>query len=231
MPRLTAAKRQALHERRRRQILEAASGVFANRGYAAATIADIARAARVAEGTIYNYFRSKEDLLIHIPRVLAAHVFAGVDRLPDIQTADDAERALITLARGTAERLRANMRFMRVFLSALPYLSRPAREEFMRLLPLAVAGTLEAHLRRGQAQGVYRADLDPAAGARGLLGMLFWFLLVQQVLLARPMSAAAYDAFIRQTIGLFLHGALEQRGPGRRNARGGRARSWSPPIR
>lgn len=48
---------------RRSQILDGATRVFAARGFHRATIKAIARAAGVAEGTIYNYFASKEDLL------------------------------------------------------------------------------------------------------------------------------------------------------------------------
>ncbi len=213
MPRLTAAGHRALRERRRRQILEAAAGIFAERGYAAATIADIARRARVAEGTIYNYFRSKEDLLIHIPRSLAGQVFDRREELPDVRSAAEAERALHVLGRTMVDRVHANLRFLRVFLPALPHLSRHAREEFMRLMPMAVAGTVEAHLRRGQARGVYRPDLDPAIAGRALPGIMFVFVLYQQVLLGRRVTPAAYDEIIRESVRLFLHGALRDDAP------------------
>jgi AcrR family transcriptional regulator len=47
---------------RRRQILEAAVEVFGEKGFAATRIADIAARAGVAHGTIYRYFRNKDDL-------------------------------------------------------------------------------------------------------------------------------------------------------------------------
>jgi AcrR family transcriptional regulator len=50
-------------ERTRLQLLEAAIAVFAERGVAPATIQDIAVAARVATGTFYNHFKSKDELL------------------------------------------------------------------------------------------------------------------------------------------------------------------------
>lgn len=50
-------------ESRRRQILDAASRVIAERGFHGATIRRIAAAAGVAEGTIYNYFADKTELL------------------------------------------------------------------------------------------------------------------------------------------------------------------------
>src|SRR5918912_3065961 len=51
---------------KRAAILRAAIDVFAARGYFNAQVADVARAAGVAAGTVYLYFRSKDDLLVSI---------------------------------------------------------------------------------------------------------------------------------------------------------------------
>src|SRR3954451_9947949 len=51
---------------KRDAILRAAIDVFAERGYFNAQVADVARAAGVAAGTVYLYFKSKDDLLISI---------------------------------------------------------------------------------------------------------------------------------------------------------------------
>lgn len=51
---------------KRARILEAAIKVFAERGFHSATVAEIARAAGVADGTIYLYFKSKDDLLLRL---------------------------------------------------------------------------------------------------------------------------------------------------------------------
>ncbi|MGZ3429252.1 MAG: TetR/AcrR family transcriptional regulator [Polyangia bacterium] len=59
---------------RRAQLLDAAKRVFARRGYAAANIADICKEARVARGTIYQYFRNKRDVLIALFDDVAARV-------------------------------------------------------------------------------------------------------------------------------------------------------------
>ncbi|MGH2404024.1 MAG: TetR/AcrR family transcriptional regulator [bacterium] len=211
MPHLTTKGKAALSEERKRQILQAAVRVFARRGYATATIEDIARAAGVAEGTIYNYFRSKEDLLIHIPGHFVAPVFNQLaTRLPDVRTAADAERVLTAMGQAMIARITGNLRFIKVFFSALPYLSRKAREEYMRLIPLAAAGMLEAHIRQGMARGLYRRDLEPAIVARALPGVMLMFALIQEVLLGRRMVPHSYDTIIRETIGLFLHGVLDR---------------------
>src|SRR5215213_10573608 len=51
---------------RRVQILDAATTVFAQRGFHRTTIRDVAKAAGVADGTIYNYFENKTALLLGI---------------------------------------------------------------------------------------------------------------------------------------------------------------------
>src|SRR5258708_23061733 len=57
--------RAALSDKRAR-ILDAAVKVFADRGFHTATVAEIARAAGVADGTIYLYFKGKDDLLLRL---------------------------------------------------------------------------------------------------------------------------------------------------------------------
>src|SRR3981081_2376837 len=57
--------RAALSDNRAR-ILDAAIKVFAERGFHTATVAEIARAAGVADGTIYLYFKGKDDLLLRL---------------------------------------------------------------------------------------------------------------------------------------------------------------------
>ncbi len=51
---------------RRNQILDSAINVFAEKGFQHATIRDVARAASIADGTIYNYFANKNALLLGI---------------------------------------------------------------------------------------------------------------------------------------------------------------------
>ncbi|NBB94490.1 MAG: TetR family transcriptional regulator [Planctomycetes bacterium] len=53
-------------QNRRLAILDAAADVFADRGYATATCDEIAKRAAVSKGTLYNYFRSKQDLFTQL---------------------------------------------------------------------------------------------------------------------------------------------------------------------
>ena len=56
-------RRQRRSIERRRQILEAAIEVFAEKGFHASRVSDIARKAGVAYGLVYHYFRNKEEIL------------------------------------------------------------------------------------------------------------------------------------------------------------------------
>ena len=66
-------KKEQITGQRRQQILDAARDVFTREGYSDATTAEIARTAGIAEGTIYNYFSSKRDLLTAL---LKSHILS-----------------------------------------------------------------------------------------------------------------------------------------------------------
>jgi AcrR family transcriptional regulator len=87
--------RERKKQRTREQIIEAAMSLFAERGYHATTIADIAAAAEVAPRTFFSYFPSKEAVVFHnVDRNLDGLASALRDRLPG-ETAFDALRRWI----------------------------------------------------------------------------------------------------------------------------------------
>jgi TetR/AcrR family fatty acid metabolism transcriptional regulator len=81
-------------EVRKEQILGAAERTFAQKGFHESTIAEIAKEAKVSEGTIYEYFSSKEGLLFSIPEAFT-------------RKAREQNRFHLKLIRGAANRLRA----------------------------------------------------------------------------------------------------------------------------
>src|SRR5919199_6580907 len=102
MPNTHAAGRKARPEPlpgpKRDAILRAAIDVFAERGYFNAQVADVARAAGVAAGTVYLYFRSKDDLLVSIfEKTMRDALVHGRAAVADVN--DPCER-LRRLARG-----------------------------------------------------------------------------------------------------------------------------------
>ncbi len=75
-------RRRLPREEREAQILDAATRVFANKGFRAATTKEIAAEAGVSEGTIYNYFDSKYDLLVAMSKRLALESLYQLEALP-----------------------------------------------------------------------------------------------------------------------------------------------------
>src|SRR2546427_7371236 len=65
---------------KRERILRAATEVFAQNGYFNAKVSDIAKAAGVADGTIYLYFDGKEDLLVNIFREHTRNYLQSLER-------------------------------------------------------------------------------------------------------------------------------------------------------
>lgn len=60
------------------RIISAAIEIFADKGYSATTTSEIAKKAKVAEGTIFHYFKTKKDLLLAIPDYLRESLISQV---------------------------------------------------------------------------------------------------------------------------------------------------------
>src|SRR5436309_16033278 len=95
MPRATAAA-EAPPTSKRHRILRAAVDVFAQSGYFNAKVSEIAKAAGVADGTIYLYFDGKEDILITIFRDHTRNYLASLEReLGNTRSAEERIRKAI----------------------------------------------------------------------------------------------------------------------------------------
>ncbi len=75
------AGESTLEAKRRRQIIAAARQVFSRKGYDAATVEEIADTAGVSKGLIYNYFRSKEDILLATAEALMSRLEEHMERM------------------------------------------------------------------------------------------------------------------------------------------------------
>src|SRR5580692_1194158 len=89
---------------KRERILEAAVRVFAKKGFHATRVSEVAKAAGVADGTIYLYFKSKDQLLVSLfeDRVERLLRFLQTE-LPKIASASEKLRRIIELQLGLLE--------------------------------------------------------------------------------------------------------------------------------
>src|SRR5688500_13536530 len=86
-------ERSAQKQETRRRIAEAAFGLFARRGFDLVTVADVAEAAGVTEKTVFNHFRSKEDLVYSEDAAFEAALLDAVGGRPPRETPLSAARA------------------------------------------------------------------------------------------------------------------------------------------
>src|SRR5438132_5748549 len=93
----TASKAEsAQRQTKRERILRAAIDVFAQSGYFNAKVSEIAKAAGVADGTIYLYFDGKEDLLVTIFREHTRNYLQSLERsLANIRRPEERIRVAI----------------------------------------------------------------------------------------------------------------------------------------
>jgi AcrR family transcriptional regulator len=126
-----AVKNPILVRERRAALVRAAIDVFAEKGYHAARVADVARAAGISPGTVYNYVGSKEDLL-HM--VVADHLY-GYERIVKqaLEKVTSPKDRLKTLLRATIEAIFTYRKHYLVMVRELHLVGRERRRAFMRL--------------------------------------------------------------------------------------------------
>lgn len=154
---------------KRERILEAAVQVFAQRGFFQARVADIAREAGVADGTIYLYFKSKDDILISLFE----------DRMVGIIAAFREELERLSGARARLHRfIELHLALVREKPQLAEVLTIELRQssKFMREYRAAqfgeYLGVLSEILELGRREGDFRADLEPRILCRVLFGAL-----------------------------------------------------------
>lgn len=154
---------------KRERILDAAIRVFAAEGFYNAKVSQIAEIAGVADGTIYLYFKSKDDLLIQLFEDRMEQVNANLRAAIESETSAVARLKRIVrlhlemveknrdMAEVISVELRQSSKFIREY-------SNPKFAEFLRTIAGAVV--------EGQRAGELRANLDPYIFARALFGAL-----------------------------------------------------------
>ena len=154
---------------RRDAILRAAIETFAARGFFNAQVADVARSAGVAAGTVYLYFRSKDDLLISIfERTMKQAIAAGRESVASRTTPLDRLREI---ARLHLDRLGRNRDLAVVFQVELRQ-STKFMERFSATYLREYLGIIRDVIAEGQQQGAFRAGINPTMAAKVLFGAL-----------------------------------------------------------
>jgi TetR/AcrR family fatty acid metabolism transcriptional regulator len=185
---------------KRDRILEAAVKVFARKGYFAARVADIAGQAGVADGTIYLYFRNKEDILVSLfDETMAEHIEKGRE---EIATVEGAAARLRVIAQHHLRLLGENRDLAVVFQVEL--------RQSTKFMERFTAGWLHDYLaiiaeviEEGQRDGSFRPDLSRRMATKAFFGAL------DEMVTSWILSAKEYDLVSQAApvVDLFLRGA------------------------
>jgi len=160
--------RTRTHDKRQR-ILEAATKVFARKGYFAARVADVAQRAGIADGTIYLYFRNKEDILVSLfDEVMEEHIAKG---RAELRALDGTPAKLHAIAVHHLRLLGENHDLAVVFQVELrqstKFMERFTASWFKDYLEL-----LNGIIEEGQKDGSLRPDLPRKVVAKAFFGAL-----------------------------------------------------------
>jgi TetR/AcrR family fatty acid metabolism transcriptional regulator len=160
------------------RIIQAATKVFAKKGFFHAKVADIAKEARVADGTIYLYFENKDDILISLfeeqMKVVLENMIGEIsgekDAVKKIEKFALTHLRLIELNKNMAEIIQVELR------QSSKFMKEYKNERFLQYLNLI--GDI---IREGQEKGIIRKSVIPDIAKRAFFGALdemsrFWVL-------------------------------------------------------
>jgi len=165
----TSAAGRAVVTDKRAAILRSAVSVFARKGYFNSKVADIASEAGIADGTVYLYFKSKDEILHSIfDQAMEVFISEGRRQLATLERPEDKLRRIaeMHLERLGADRdlavvfqieLRGSVKFMQEFSAA----------GFADYLDI-----IRQTIDQGQKAGVFRSDIKPIVASKILYGSL-----------------------------------------------------------
>lgn len=154
---------------KRERILDAAVVEIARQGYNQTTVAQIAARAGVADGTIYLYYKNKEELLLRLfERSMERFIREGRTHLEQVATAREKLARIVELHlqlvgqdRDLAIIAQVELRHSLHFMA---HLSRTLVGEYLEVLARVV--------QQGQQEGAFRPELDPPLAAKLVFGVL-----------------------------------------------------------
>ncbi len=159
----------AVAEARQRQILLAAAACFGRRGFHQATMQDICAEVGMSPGSVYRYFRSKEEL---IAALVEADRARHIARIEAVRNQPDVFAALHALADETINSLNdPEMSLLHAEIGAEMH-RNPTVKELVRNTNAAILDSLAETLRLAQERGAIDPDLEPRATAELLVAVV-----------------------------------------------------------
>ena len=154
---------------RRERVLECALKIFAEKGFQDATISEISKAAAVSDATVYEYFKTKEELLFSIPeQITESSIHESEKVLPFLRGAEQKLRALVQSYVTTYER---NPEYTALIMLHLKTSRNFLQTKAYEVVQVA-ARMMLACIREGVETGIFRKDTDPYLVRAMILGTI-----------------------------------------------------------
>ncbi|MGH7269244.1 MAG: TetR/AcrR family transcriptional regulator [Polyangiaceae bacterium] len=154
---------------KRERILDAAVRVFAKKGFYATRVSEVAKAAGVADGTIYLYFKSKDDLLVSLFEHCVERLLDYLEtELPLVASSARKLQRIIELQLGLLEGERDLAEVVTVILRQ----STKLMKEYAAPKFTSYLDAIARIVAEGQAAGELRKDISPHLAARAIFGAL-----------------------------------------------------------
>ena len=188
---------------KRNLITDAAVEVFAEKGFHLARVSDIAQRAGIADGTIYLYFKNKEDLLLSIFEEKMDQLLSGLGQT--LENVEDPVERIRAFARFHFNQVRTNRSAAEVLQVELR-LSNKFLKEYRPEKLWAYLGVFGQIVREGQTHGLFREDIDPFITSWAFFGAMDE--LAMQWVLTRNQSRFPLEATADQVADIFIRGLL-----------------------
>ena len=151
------------------KIIEAAIIVFAKKGFFSARISDIAKEAKVADGTIYLYFNNKYDILISLFEEEIGKIILEIKLL--LENATDPREMLHIFALHHMQLMAEHKELAEVLQMELRQ-SNKFMKEYRNTKFIEYVDVVSAIIHKGQEEGVFRQSLLPGVFKRAFFGAL-----------------------------------------------------------
>ena len=199
-PNPSSTRRDRQIQRKRQEILAAATQVFARKGFASTTTKDIANEADLGESTLYNYFESKRDILLAI--LEENHVL--FDTLFEMTQGLANRDSLIELFDRILEIFSGRILFLRTIL-AEAWVDNDILNNYLVLRLKQASQLIEDFIANQVKAGVFR-PIDPTLGSRLALGMFFSLVLPALRGIEPPPSPEQRRAWAESVVSFLLDG-------------------------
>jgi len=151
------------------KIIRAAVKVFAKKGFFSARISDIAKAAKVADGTIYLYFNNKFDILISVFDEEIGKFIAQTKKLVDQE--ENPQKKIEIFALKHLSMAKENKSLAEIIQMELRQ-SHKLIKEYRKTIFSEYVDIISAIIRQGQTKGIFRKDVKPGIAKRAFFGAL-----------------------------------------------------------